>query len=232
MPAMPAISIIVPIRDEPAELGEVLSRWWSPGQAEMLVVDDTGSPAAEVLRRAGARVIERAGSRGARLGHAAGLARGDILFFLHADSRPPDDALELVRRSLSGRTCAGAFSLEYAEADRTMRCIAWSANLRSRWLRLPFGDQGLFCTRAAYESAGGFRDLPVCDDLDLVRRLKRTGRFEILPERVVTSARHYRRRGVARQTLRVWRVLAGYYLGVDPTRLARWYHGPRDHRAA
>jgi uncharacterized protein len=101
--------------------------------------------------------------------------------------------------------------------------VAWWANRRSRWLRLPFGDQGIFCRRDAYERAGGIRDLPVCDDLDLVRRLRRVGPFVIRPEAMVTSARGYRRHGTVRQVLRVWRVAAGYFLGVSPARLQRWY---------
>jgi hypothetical protein len=101
---------------------------------------------------------------------------------------------------------------------------AW-ANVRSRFLRLPFGDQGIFCRREAYQSAGGFRDMAVCDDLDLVRRLRRTGRFVVRPELVTASARRYRDRGVLRQVLRVWVVLGGYFLGVSSERLGRVYYG-------
>jgi hypothetical protein len=104
-----------------------------------------------------------------------------------------------------------------------MRWIAWWGNLRSRLLRLPFGDQGIFCRRDAYEKAGGFRDWPVCDDVDLVRRLRRTGRFEVRREKTETSPRRYRSRGALRQVLTNWKVLAGYYLGVPPETLARWY---------
>jgi hypothetical protein len=78
----------------------------------------------------------------------------------------------------------------------------WWANLRSRLLGLPFGDQGLFCRREAYERAGGYRDLVICDDVDIVRRLKRAGPFSVLPEKTVTSPRRYRERGAFRQVLR------------------------------
>lgn len=220
-----AVSIIVPIRNEAAEVGRDLARWWRPQEAEMLIADDTRSPAAEVLRRAGARVVDRSGSRGARLAHAVSLARGDILFFLHGDSRPPDGAIDLLRESVRSGAAAGAFSLAYDDPDRKMRWVAWWANQRSRRFLLPLGDQGIFCSREAYAAAGGFRDLPLCDDVDFVRRIKRVGRFSILPDCVVTSGRRYRRKGVARQTLVVWKVLAGYFLGVDPARLARWYSG-------
>lgn len=201
----PMISVIVPIKNEPLDAAAPFARFDSPPDSELLLAIDDGA------------------SRGARLARAASRARGDILFFVHADSRPPDDAAELIRQTIAGGASAGAFSLAYDIPSPALRRIAWWANLRSRLLRLPFGDQGIFCRRDAYEAAGGFRDLPVCDDLDLVRRLRRTGRFVIRPEVTVTSARRYRERGASRQVLRVWKVVAGYFLGVRPDRLARWY---------
>jgi hypothetical protein len=201
------ISVIVPFQDEPPEPSAFLDGTAFPAEAE-LVLEDCSS-----------------GTRGAGLARAAGRARGDILLFLHADSRLPEGALDIVRREIEHGAAAGAFSLAYAEADFRMRWIAWWANRRSRILRLPFGDQGIFCRRDAYESAGGFRDLPVCDDLDLVLRLRRAGRFVVRPETTTTSARRYRQRGALRQVFRVWRVVAGYFAGVDPARLRRWYEG-------
>ncbi len=220
---MRTVSTVIPLKDEPAEIGRAVLRWWKPGEGELLVADGGGSPAARVLRDAGARVITGAGTRGARLARAAEAASGEILLFLHGDSLPPEHVFDLVRRALDGGARAGAFSLAYDDPAPAMRWTAAWANFRSRVLRLPFGDQGLFCTREAYAEAGGFRDLAVCDDVDLLRRLKRVGPFVVLSERVETSARRYRRRGAARQTFRVWTTLAGYFLGVDPERLARWY---------
>lgn len=201
------ISVIVPFQDEPPEPSALLEPLASPDEAELVLEDCSG------------------GTRGAGLARAVSRARGDVFLFLHADSRPPRDALGIVRREVERGAAAGAFSLAYAEADFTMRWIAWWANLRSRLLRLPFGDQGIFCRRDAYEAAGGFRDLPVCDDLDLVLRLRRTGRFVIRPETTTTSARRYRERGPLRQVLRVWRVMGGYFLGAPPEALRRWYRG-------
>lgn len=203
------ISVIVPVRDEPADAIAPLRRFAEDGGAELVLADG------------------RVESRGAALARAAGRAAGDVLFFVHADSRPPENALALLSGALARGAAAGAFSLAYADRGAAMRWIAWWANRRARTLGLSFGDQGLFCGRDAYEAAGGFRDLPVCDDVDLVRRLRRVGRFVVLPQATVTSARRYRESGAARQVLRVWRVLAGYFLGASPDRLARWYYGPK-----
>lgn len=220
------ISVIVPIKDESPEVAERFARFTrTPEDAELVVADGGGDArTGEAFRAAGARVLTIPGTRGSRLARAAASARADVLFFVHADSRPPEDALALIRQSLDGGADAGAFSLAYENADRRMRWIAWWANRRSR-LGLPFGDQGIFCTRSAYERAGGFRDLAVCDDLDLVRRLRKSGAFVVRPEATVTSPRRYREVGALRQVLRTWRVIGGYYAGVSPETLTRWYEG-------
>jgi len=220
------ISVIVPVKDEPPGVAERFARFAGPAdESELLVADGGGDERTrQAFREAGARVLSLPGTRGSRLAKAAAAARGDALFFLHADSQPPDDALALISRSLDDGADAGAFSLAYEDADRRMRWIAWWANRRSR-LGMPFGDQGIFCRRSTYERTGGFRDLPICDDLDLVRRLRRVGAFVVRPEKTVTSPRRYREVGPLRQVLRTWRVLAGYYAGVSPETLTRWYEG-------
>jgi hypothetical protein len=144
---------------------------------------------------------------------------------VHGDSRPPDDAVHLIRRAIEGGADAGAFSIAYDGAGPAMRWVAWWANRRSRAGRLPLGDQGIFCRRGAYERCGGFRDLPICDDLDLVLRLRRSGRLVILPEKTRTSPRRYAGAGIVRQVLRNWAVMIGFVAGVRPERLARWYEG-------
>ncbi len=219
------MSVIVPIRNERPEAAERL-RGFCDGRSSELLVADGGGPAetSRAFETAGARRIEAEGTRGRRLDLAARQASGDILFFLHADCRPPQGALELLRETLGGGAQAGAFSLGYEEATPALRWIAWWANLRSRLFKLPFGDQGLFCRREAYERAGGYRDLPICDDVDLVLRLRRAGPFAVRREKMLTSPRRYRERGPLRQVLTNWKVLAGYFAGVPAEKLERWYN--------
>ena len=220
------ISLIIPIRGEAPEVAERFRPFSTAGETEILIADRGDCPeTTRAFEGLGARIVSGPGSRGLRLDRAARQARGDVLFFVHADSRPPENALSAITESLAAGAVAGAFSLAYENETAALAWIAWWANLRSRWLGLPFGDQGLFCRREAYAACGGFRDLPVCDDLDMVRRLKRVGRLQVRPEKMVTSPRRYTQAGALRQVLRNWRVLAGYYAGVSPETLARWYRG-------
>jgi rSAM/selenodomain-associated transferase 2 len=221
------ISLIIPIRGEAPEVAERFRPFSIPGKTEILIADCGESPeTTRAFESLGARIASGPGSRGLRLDRAARQARGDVLFFVHADSRPPENALSAIAETIAAGAVAGAFSLAYENQTAAMAWIAWWANLRSRRLGLPFGDQGLFCRREAYAACGGFRDLPVCDDVDIVRRLKRVGRLTVRAEKTVTSPRRYREAGAARQVLRNWRVLTGYYAGVSPEGSRRWNEKP------
>jgi rSAM/selenodomain-associated transferase 2 len=220
------ISVIVPVKGEPSESAERFRLLARDPDAEVLVADGGGSAETrEAFRKIGAKVLSSSGSRGARLHRAAAEARGEALLFVHSDSRVPARALDLVREAIEGGAAAGAFSLGYEGAGPGLRWIAAWANLRSRWLKMPFGDQGIFCLREVYQRSGGFRDLPICDDVDFVRRLKRVATLRILGEKTMTCPRRYREQGSVRQVLRNWRVLAGYFAGVSPEKLQRWYNG-------
>src|SRR5215471_2875397 len=219
------ISIIVPIKNERPQTAERFRRLAASPDVELLVADaGDDSETTRAFESIGAKTVSGPPCRGARLAATAEAARGDMLLFVHADSELPVNAAAAVRETLSNGAAAGAFRLGYREAGPGMRWIAWWANQRSRFLGLPFGDQGIFCRREIYEKAGGFRNLPICDDVDLVRRLRRFGRMVILGETTFTSPRRYRARGALAQVLRNWRVLAGYFLGVSPEKLERWYN--------
>ncbi|HSD72753.1 MAG TPA: TIGR04283 family arsenosugar biosynthesis glycosyltransferase [Thermoanaerobaculia bacterium] len=217
---------MVPVRDETPDVAGNFARFGLDPSCELLIADGGNpDPTRDAFRGIRARVLTAGGTRGARLAAAAQEARGDVLFFVHADSRPPANCLEIVRRTIASGAAAGAFSLKYEGASPGMRWIAWWANQRSRLARLPYGDQGIFCRRDAYDRSGGFRDLPICDDLDFVLRLRRAGRFVVRRETTVTSPRRYLTAGAARQVLRNWAVLCGYFAGVAPQKLARFYEG-------
>jgi hypothetical protein len=214
------ISLVVPVRDEPESWQDNLLP--VAADFEVVVVDGGAHPPESAIP---GRLLSLPGaSRGARLHAGALAARGEILFFLHGDSRPPTDARERIEEAIGRGAAAGCFRLAYRNSTPALRWVAWWANLRTRTLRLPFGDQGIFCTRSAYESSGGFRDLPICDDLDFALRLRSARGFTVLDAPCLASPRRYAGRAF-RQVLRNARVLAGYFAGVTPNRLERWYRG-------
>jgi rSAM/selenodomain-associated transferase 2 len=217
------ISVIIPTHGEPAGAAARLADLRANG-FEVVVVD--GGSTQETLRAfelAATRLLRRPGrSRGARQDEGARASNGEILLFLHADSALPPEPREILEDAVRRGATAGCFRLAYERPTLALRWIAYWANLRTRLFRLPFGDQGIFCTRAVYDQSGGFRDLPICDDLNFILRLRKDPRFRVLRAACVTSPRRYSGRP-ARQVLKTWLILLGYFAGVPPGQLDRWY---------
>jgi rSAM/selenodomain-associated transferase 2 len=218
-----AIAVVIPALDESDRIEASVASARAP-DVEVVVVDG-GSRDATVqrARAAGARVV--AGPRGRARQLAAGVreSRGDPVLFLHADTKLPAGWAEAVREALRDTGVAGgAFRLRFAERSPGLRIVEWGARLRAAWTGLPYGDQALFLRRSALEAMGGVPDVPIFEDLDLVRGLRRSGRLALLPLPAVTSARRYRARGVARTWLRNALALAAWRLGSDRERVAAW----------
>jgi len=194
---------------------------------ETIVVDAGSEDGTVGLAAAhGARIIRAARCRARQMNVGAAAARGPLLLFLHADTRLPQGFEEHIRSTL-GRPAvvAGAFELGIDSPMRSLRIIETGANFRARWLHVPYGDQGLFMRASVFHSVGGFPDLPIMEDFELVRRLRRRGRIVIVHARVATSPRRWQRLGPWRTTWTNQMIVLGYYLGVSPGRLAKWYCG-------
>jgi len=226
MNARPAVlSVIIPTLNEAACIDRVLAVA-SRGEAVEVIVADGGSVDATVEKAAahGARVCRGAAGRAHQMNHGAAMARGGVYFFLHADSRLPADFDRVIRRTLGDdHVAAGAFSLGIDDDMPQLRFIATWANLRSRYLGLPYGDQGLFLKAECFRACGGFPDLPIMEDFVMMRRLRKRGLIITAPERIYTSPRRWHRLGVLRTTLINQVIVAGFLLGVPAERLAHWY---------
>ena len=227
-----AFSIIIPVLHEHAVISETIGRIrsFTGGEAAEIIVAD-GDPAGGTLRAivdGSTRKLLSEPGRGRQLNRGAGAASGEILLFLHADTKLPPDALIRIGETLHDETLAGgAFDLAIDSPRRVFRLIARVASIRTRLTRIPYGDQAIFLRREWLRSLGGFRDLPIMEDVDLMRRLKRSGgRIAILPQRAVTSARRWEREGILFTTLRNWSLVTLFLCGVDARWLARWYRPP------
>jgi rSAM/selenodomain-associated transferase 2 len=149
-----------------------------------------------------------------------------VLVFLHADTQLPDGALAAVDAALvDPRVVGGRFDVTFDSRRPIMRAIAHLMNLRSRLSGIATGDQTIFVRRAVFEALGGFPDIPLMEDVELSRRLKRRGRLASLRLRVTTSARKWQREGAVRTVLLMWTLRLLYFAGVSPRRLHRWYYG-------
>lgn len=221
----PRVSVVIPTLDEAEVLAATLERLRGIEGVEVIVADGGSRDATcKIAERANATVIEVVGGRAAQLNAGADRANGRHLLFLHADTLLPDNFADTVRRTLDNpATVAGAFKLRTDGCGLRMRLVERGTNLRSAVLQWPYGDQGIFLEKRVFNELDGFRDLPIMDDFDLVRRLRRRGRVVTVPDCVVTSARRWRRLGILRTMLRNQAMILGYWLGVSPERLVRFY---------
>jgi rSAM/selenodomain-associated transferase 2 len=221
------ISIVVPTLDEEAAVARLLAD--AKRHGDELVVSDGGSGdrTVEIARAVGARVVAGAPGRGGQLNRGAAAAGGDMLVFLHADTRLPEGAAEAIRGAVAGGAVGGGFRVRFDDPGLLFRLGAAVANLRARWTRLPLGDHAQFVTRAAFERIGGFAAWPILEDVDFMRRLRRAGPIAVLDPPVVTSARRFRASGPIRTVARNWLIWVLFALGISPERLARLYRDVR-----
>lgn len=193
--------------------------------ADEVIVSDGGSAdgTVAVARALGARVIEGPPGRGGQLNRGAAAAGADVLLFLHADTTLPERGGERVRAAVAAGAPGGAFHLRF-DVDRPMQRLgARLINWRTRWLRVPLGDQAQFATRETFARLDGFRDWPILEDLDLALRLRRLPGFTLIAEPVTTGARRFVEQGAVRTVATNWLIWLLFLCGVSPHRLARWY---------
>jgi rSAM/selenodomain-associated transferase 2 len=224
---MSKLSIIMPALDEGDGIAaalDALANLRALG-TEVIVVDG-GSRDATVQRarlRAD-RVISAPRGRALQMNAGAATAVGNVLLFLHADTRLPPDADHIVLRGLdrSGRAW-GRFDVKIDGRNPLLAVVAVLMNIRSRLTGIATGDQAIFVRRDAFHAAGAFAAIPLMEDVALCKRLKRMSRPLCLHERAVTSGRRWETNGVVRTVLLMWRLRLAYFLGADPQALARQY---------
>jgi rSAM/selenodomain-associated transferase 2 len=217
------ISVVVPTLDEADRIGALIEILRRSGFDEIIISDGVSADnTQEVARAAGAIVVEGQRGRGRQLQRGAEAATGDILFFLHADSTPPAEARVLIEQTLAvPGISAGCFRLVF---DSRHPLLSWyGAMSRINHDLFTYGDQGFFIGRPMFDRIGGYTNAPLFEDVDIVRRSRRAGRFIKLAEPMTTSARRFLRSGVVRRQLANAGLVALYKLGVPAERLARWY---------
>jgi len=231
------ISIIIPVLNEAGNIKEAISTTafstkcyanatTQPSTNIEVIVVDAGSEdgTVQIAQSLGVKVISSSPGRAAQMNAGAVAASGEILLFLHADTRLPAGFDEMIRTALQQPgTVAGAFKLRIDASLLSLRWVEWGVNVRSHFYQMPYGDQAIFLTKEVLNKIGSFPELPIMEDFELMRRLKRIGRIVIIPTPVVTSARRWLQKGVFKTTLLNQIVIIAYLLGVSPERIRSWY---------
>ncbi|MDT2595684.1 TIGR04283 family arsenosugar biosynthesis glycosyltransferase [Enterococcus dongliensis] len=224
------ISIIIPVLNEEEKLANLLQELKQiedPISFEIIVVDGGSQDQTVAIASKFAAVYQlKQANRGAQLKLGAEKSSGDILWFLHSDSKLADyrQGLRQIQDSLKDpRYSAGYFQLVFDSQDFFYRYLAKTSNLRARFLGLIFGDQGLFTTRQQYEKTGGFEEIPLMEDWRFSRKLWKQGKFYQLPITITTSSRRFRK-GKIRTHLKMHKIKLLYLLGVPPEKLVRRYY--------
>jgi rSAM/selenodomain-associated transferase 2 len=225
--ATPSLSIIIPVLNEAARIAPALDAL-APLRArgaEIIVVDGGSADSTATLAKPLADLlIASARGRATQMNAGAAVARGDVLLFLHADTRLPADADRLVLDGLPrAKRAWGRFDVTIEGTHPLLPVIAGVMNFRSRVTGIATGDQAIFVTRVAFDSVGGFPEIALMEDITLACRLKRVSPPLCLRARVTTSGRRWHRRGVVRTMLLMWRLRLAYFLGAKPDHLARRY---------
>lgn len=222
---MVTVSIIVPVLNEENGLSVLLPSLANQENAEVIVsIGECKDGSLDLANRFCSKVISTNSGRANQMNEGAKAASGQILLFLHADSRISKNVAgkiaEVCRRP---GVIGGALRLRIDSPRFSLRLIGWGANQRARYLNLPYGDQGIFIRKEVFEEIGRYPETPFMEDLQLVRKMARRGKLVILDEEILTSARRWEKYGVFRTTGTNLLLVSLYFLGFAPATLKRWY---------
>jgi len=251
------ITVVIPTLNEEAVLPRTLSQAASLGFDELIVVDGGSHdrtreivqafPSAPAISLQPSTISHQRSilspqssalspvslltappGRANQMNAGAAASEGTVLLFLHADTSLPSDARQAVERALEDPACVGGrFDVRFERDSGPGWLISRMMNLRSRWTGIATGDQAIFVRRSLFEQLGGYSDLPIMEDVDFSRRLKRTGRLSALRSKVITSYRRWDTRGPLRTILLMWVLRFLYWIGISPHRITRLYGAVR-----
>jgi rSAM/selenodomain-associated transferase 2 len=226
------ISVLVPTLNEQEHLPTTLARVELRPGDELIVIDGGSTDATmAIARQFTPAVFGSSRGRAQQMNYGVRQAHGDILLFLHADTLLPPGGLEAVRTVMqSPQVVGGAFRLAFLPVTPALQVIAWGTNLRTRFGKLPYGDQALFVRREIFDAIGGYADVSFMEDVQFVQALRQHGTLAIVAAPVHTSGRRWLHDGVVYTTVRNNVLMALYFCGVPPATLQRWYGKRRSRR--
>lgn len=231
------VAVVIPTLNEEPQLPATLARTAGLGFDEVVVVDggseDRTTDIVTTYRSAAAppcpiSLLTSTAGRSRQMNAGAAASVADVLVFLHADSRLPGDARQVIEHALDDPLCVGGrFDVRFEVDTGLSRLIARMMNLRSRLSGIATGDHAIFVRHAVFERLGGFSDIPIMEDIEFTSRLRGAGRLAALRSVVVTSYRRWSTHGAIRTIVLMWTLRFLYWIGASPHTLSRWYHTVR-----
>ena len=223
------ITIIIPVLNEEKTIAQCLKDIIEiPGHKELLVVDGGSHDRTVEIASNYARVITSPKGRAKQMNSGAKEATGDVLWFVHSDSRFHENSLLEIEKSIEEKHIGGFFKLYFYDHDtRFMRSLARTSNLRAKYLKLIFGDQGIFMKRDIFEELGGFKDMELMEDWEMSRRIQRLGKMKIVNEKIGTSARRFQKDGQLKTLLKMHKIKILYLVGTPTDKLNKIYREVR-----
>ena len=219
-----SISVIIPILNEAKILEKTLSELQSElGENELIVVDGGSTDGSVHIAEKYGKVITSEPGRAKQLNRGAASATGDILVFLHADIRLEPGALASVADALASGCVGGGFLQKIDGAHFLYRAIEITANIRGKYLKVFYGDSGIFLKRVDFEKIGGFPEIPILEEMEFSKALRRLGKTTLVTPRIHISARRWEAKGIVRTTLNNWLITLLYFLKFSPEQLAKLY---------
>ncbi len=222
--SLATISFVIPVLNEASVIGPLLEKLASDFPDSQRVVVDGGSSDGTVMaaRLAGSRLLSSAPGRAVQMNAGARIASGAYIFFLHADTLPTITAAQL-QECLAGGPQWGFFRVRLSGSSWMFRTIERAMNLRSRVSGIATGDQMIFIRRELFEQTGGFAAIPLMEDIEYCKRLRREAPPLVISQAVETSSRRWEQRGVVSTIVRMWSLRLAYFLGVSPRCLREHY---------
>lgn len=219
------ISVIIPTLNEALALKKTLTEINRHSPHEVIIADGGSRDGTlEIAEQFGPRIVTSPPGRALQMNAAAQTATGELLLFLHADSRVDAKSYnKMVDVMKQGSSLGGAFGLAIESEKPSLKLLSILATLRSKHLNLVYGDQAIFVRAHVFREMGGFSSIPICEDLDFFRRLKKKGPIVLLEEKALSSARRWRTEGIVFTTLRNMVIAALFLLGFPPRILSKWY---------
>ncbi len=224
-----SIAAIVPVFNEAQLLPEKLSSLRALNSDELIFIDGGSTDGTQqLLEASGVTWFTGVRGRAAQMNVGAGKCKSDIILFIHIDTEIDESNISAIKSVMKQQGLVGGrFDIRLSGHHPAYRMISWFMNIRSRWSKISTGDQALFVRRAVFEQMGGFADLPLMEDVEFSKRLKREGDIACLRETVITSSRRWQQHGIIRTVLLMWKLRFLYWLGTPADKLAAMYRDAR-----